>query len=213
MSRPGAWRLCSIAIFLRVAAEQYLCLTCQGRAWTAMEHELFEPDEHLGGEYVSANSKLDPKCLTCRSGSRGGWQSADRQMVRRPIRIARVRISVHCDAAGGCGEGGAAVLLGGSRVRFGPGGAAGSSRSRWASWRGGCVGARRSRRWGLRRRRWVGVSRRRGLGRRRRRVVGRMRVRVVGLLEGRDPPWNGSWWARVVEATVFCVRPLLARSN
>lgn len=66
-----------IASRMGLMAEQYLCLTCQGRAWTSMEHELFEADEHLGGQYVSTNSKLDPKCLACRSGSRGPVNEVD----------------------------------------------------------------------------------------------------------------------------------------
>ena len=42
-------RLMDLISVLGCRGEQFLCLTCQSLlAWTSQEHELFEPDEHLG---------------------------------------------------------------------------------------------------------------------------------------------------------------------
>ena len=49
--------------------EQFLCLTCQSLlAWTSQEHELFEPDEHLGQGAKNGNAKMDVDCRACRNG-------------------------------------------------------------------------------------------------------------------------------------------------
>ena len=54
--------------------EQFLCLTCQSLAWTSQEHELFEPDEHLGQDAKNGNAKLDADCRACRNGPRGPFR-------------------------------------------------------------------------------------------------------------------------------------------
>ena len=51
--------------------EQFLGLTCQSLARISQEHELFEPDEHLGQDAKNGTPKLDVDCRVCRNGPRG----------------------------------------------------------------------------------------------------------------------------------------------
>ena len=66
-------------------AEQFLCLSCQGIAWTAREFELFEPDEHLGGSVAQGNAKLDANCRGCRNGPRGPCRADQYRVYMRSL--------------------------------------------------------------------------------------------------------------------------------
>ena len=67
-------RLMDLVSMYGCRGEQFLCLTCQSLAWTSQEHELFEPDEHLGEDAKNGNAKLDVNCRACHNGPRGHFQ-------------------------------------------------------------------------------------------------------------------------------------------
>ena len=67
-------RLMDLVSMYGCRGEQFLCLTCQSLAWTSQEHELFEPDEHLGEDAKNGNAKLDVNCRACHNGPRGPFR-------------------------------------------------------------------------------------------------------------------------------------------